>query len=100
MIWTVCSLGDTQYSAEDRHGDRSLSMISYNHARGDVQIGGEALGPIRRFRVDFPEEVLFVPRKEGQPGVHRDWGWGAGRLPRRKGKRVDYKGITYQEFKL
>lgn len=29
---------------------------------------GQALGPIWKFRVDFPEEGLFMAGKEGQPG--------------------------------
>lgn len=29
---------------------------------------GEALGPIWKLRVDFPQEVLFMAGKERQPG--------------------------------
>ena len=37
---------------------------------------GKPLSPIWRFRVNVPEEVLFVPGEERQPGLIRGRGSG------------------------
>lgn len=57
---------------------------------------GQALGPIWKFRVDFPEEGLFMAGKEGQPRAHD----GSGGCLGEEANECIIKDITCQECKL